>query len=86
LSSGIVLKDVRPQLFQLATDSKSRIGVIPLPLFPTLTMREGWLPTQLQADFIDLIHNRIIGSLMPDKSVRPPAAMRPGSAKSALAR
>jgi DNA-binding transcriptional LysR family regulator len=35
-----------------------------------LTMRENWLPTQLQADFIDLMQRRIEGSLMPLKSLR----------------
>lgn len=30
-----------------------------------LTMREDWLPTQLQKCFLDLVHKRIIGSLMP---------------------
>jgi LysR family transcriptional regulator, regulator for genes of the gallate degradation pathway len=30
-----------------------------------LAMRENWLPTQLQANFIDLVHMQIVGSLMP---------------------
>jgi DNA-binding transcriptional LysR family regulator len=30
-----------------------------------LTMRENWLPTQLQTCFLDLVHKRIVGSLMP---------------------
>ena len=30
-----------------------------------LTTRENWLPTQLQSNFIDLIHRQIVGSLMP---------------------
>lgn len=36
-----------------------------------LTMRENWLPTQLQNCFLDLVHKRIVGSLMP---VRVPKA------------
>ena len=36
----------------------------PVPCFG-LTMRENWLPTQLQANFIDLIQNRFVGALMP---------------------
>lgn len=35
-----------------------------------LTTRENWLPTQLQANFIALIHNRIVGSLMPTKMLQ----------------
>jgi LysR family transcriptional regulator of gallate degradation len=35
-----------------------------------LTMRENWLPTQLQANFIDLIHTQVVGSLMPAKVLR----------------
>jgi len=30
-----------------------------------LTMRENWLPTQLQTSFIELVQKRIVGSLMP---------------------
>jgi hypothetical protein len=35
-----------------------------------LTMREGWLPTKLQSDFIELVNKRIVGSLMPEKALR----------------
>ncbi len=35
-----------------------------------LTMRENWLPTQLQASFIELVQKRIVGSLMPIKELR----------------
>jgi LysR family transcriptional regulator of gallate degradation len=35
-----------------------------------LMMRENWLPTQLQADFIDLVHKQIVGSLMPTKTLK----------------
>ncbi len=34
-----------------------------------LTMRQNWLPTQLQSNFIDLIQKRIVGSLMPTKAL-----------------
>jgi LysR family transcriptional regulator of gallate degradation len=35
-----------------------------------LTTRENWLPTQLQANFIDLIHRQIVGSLMPTQVLK----------------
>jgi len=35
-----------------------------------LTMRENWLPTQLQSNFIDLMHRQIVGSLMPTKVLK----------------
>ncbi len=35
-----------------------------------LTTRENWLPTQLQANFIDLVTKRIVGSLMPTKALQ----------------
>ena len=51
--------------------------ITPVPSFG-LTMREGWLPTKMQADFIDLINKRIVGSLMPEKVLkRVAAAARP---------
>ena len=34
-----------------------------------LTMRENWLPTQLQTSFIELVQKRIVGSLMPIKEL-----------------
>jgi len=37
-----------------------------------LTMRNDWLPTQLQTSFIDLIQKRIVGSLMPTKAQKSP--------------
>jgi len=36
----------------------------PVPCIGLMT-RENWLPTQLQANFIDLIHRQVVGSLMP---------------------
>ena len=33
-----------------------------------LTMRENWLPTQLQKNFLDLIQKRIVGSLSLTKA------------------
>jgi LysR family transcriptional regulator, regulator for genes of the gallate degradation pathway len=35
-----------------------------------LTMREDWLPTQLHADFIQLMQKQIVGSLMPAKVLK----------------
>ena len=35
-----------------------------------LTMRENWLPTELQTNFIGLIQKRIVGSLMPTKGLQ----------------
>jgi len=35
-----------------------------------LTTRENWLPTQLQANFIELIQRQIVGSLMPTKVLK----------------
>ena len=35
-----------------------------------LTTRENWLPTQLQANFIDLIHRQVVGSLTPTKILK----------------
>jgi DNA-binding transcriptional LysR family regulator len=49
----------------------------PVPCFG-LTMRENWLPTQLQANFIELIQNRVVGALMPATGLpRATAAPRP---------
>jgi DNA-binding transcriptional LysR family regulator len=36
----------------------------PVPFIGLMT-RDNWLPTQLQANFIDLIHRQVVGSLMP---------------------
>jgi LysR family transcriptional regulator of gallate degradation len=45
-----------------------------------LTMRENWLPTQLQANVIEMIKKRIVGSLGPSKELQrireSPAALR----------
>jgi hypothetical protein len=51
------------------------LGALPFgPIEPIpsigLTMRENWLPTQLQTNVIDMIKNRIVGSLMPLKELR----------------
>jgi hypothetical protein len=35
-----------------------------------LTMRENWLPTQLQTNVIDMIKKRIVGSLTPLKELQ----------------
>jgi len=41
----------------------------PVPSFG-LTMREDWLPTQLQANFVELIQSRIVGALMPTTALQ----------------
>jgi LysR family transcriptional regulator of gallate degradation len=41
----------------------------PVPCIGLMT-RENWLPTQLQADFIDLVHKQIVASLMPTKVLK----------------
>ena len=43
----------------------------PVPCFG-LTMRENWLPTQLQASFVNLIQSRVVGSLTPATALRQP--------------
>jgi DNA-binding transcriptional LysR family regulator len=45
-----------------------------------LTTRENWLPTQLQVNFIDLIHRQIVGSLMPTKILKRSQSRRAPSA------
>jgi len=55
----------------------------PVPCFG-LTMRENWLPTQLQTSFIELVQNRIVGALMPTTGLLRTAA--PAKPKSAHAR
>jgi LysR family transcriptional regulator, regulator for genes of the gallate degradation pathway len=35
-----------------------------------LTMRDNWLPTQLQTNFIELIQNRIVGALQPTAALQ----------------
>jgi DNA-binding transcriptional LysR family regulator len=44
-------------------------AIEPVPCFG-LTMRENWLPTQLQASFVDLIQSRIVGALTPTTGLR----------------
>jgi DNA-binding transcriptional LysR family regulator len=53
-------------------DALTEVPFGPIEPVPSigLTMRENWLPTQLQADFIDLIQKRIVGSLMPTKTLQ----------------
>jgi LysR family transcriptional regulator of gallate degradation len=48
----------------------------PVPSFG-LTMRANWLPTQLQARFIDLIRARIVGALLPAKELERAEGSRP---------
>jgi LysR family transcriptional regulator, regulator for genes of the gallate degradation pathway len=43
--------------------------VMPVPAIG-LTMRENWLPTQIQASFLELIQRRIVGSLIVDKEIK----------------
>ena len=40
----------------------------PVPYIGLMT-RENWLPTQLQANFMELIHRQIVGSLKPETSL-----------------
>ncbi len=47
----------------------------PVPCFG-LTMRNDWLPTQLQANFIDLIQKRIVGALTPTVALQRPASAK----------
>jgi hypothetical protein len=47
----------------------------PVPCFG-LTMRNDWLPTQLQANFIDLIQKRIVGALTPMQALQRPATVK----------
>ena len=41
----------------------------PAPCIGLMT-RENWLPTQLQASFIDLVNKQIVGSLMLKKVLK----------------
>src|SRR5882724_7178649 len=61
--------------YELLTYEEDALTAVPFgPIAPVpsigLTMRESWLPTRLQVDFIDLIHRRIVGSLMPSKALK----------------
>lgn len=51
-------------------------AIEPVPCFG-LTMRENWLPTQLQANFVDLIQSRIVGALTPTTALRRNVPMAP---------
>jgi LysR family transcriptional regulator of gallate degradation len=48
----------------------------PVPCFG-LTMRENWLPTQLQASFVNLIQSRVVGALTPTTALRRNVSMTP---------
>jgi LysR family transcriptional regulator, regulator for genes of the gallate degradation pathway len=61
--------------YELLVHGDEALAAVPFgPMTPVpslgLTMREGWLPTRLQSDFIDLINKRIVGSLMPEKTLK----------------
>jgi LysR family transcriptional regulator of gallate degradation len=61
--------------YELLVHGDDALAAVPFgPMTPVpslgLTMREGWLPTRLQSDFIDLINKRIVGSLMPEKALK----------------
>jgi DNA-binding transcriptional LysR family regulator len=61
--------------YELLVHEDDALAAVPFgPMTPVpslgLTMREGWLPTRLQSDFIDLINKRIVGSLMPEKTLK----------------
>jgi LysR family transcriptional regulator of gallate degradation len=61
--------------YELLVHGDDALAAVPFgPMTPVpslgLTMREGWLPTQLQSDFIDLINKWIVGSLMPEKALK----------------
>ena len=53
-------------------DSLTAVPFGPIEPVPCigLTTRENWLPTQLQANFIDLIHRQVVGSLTPTKVLK----------------
>ncbi len=53
-------------------DALTAVPFGPIEPVPTigLTTRENWLPTQLQANFIDLIHSQIVGSLTLTKVLK----------------
>jgi LysR family transcriptional regulator, regulator for genes of the gallate degradation pathway len=57
-------------------DALTAVPFGPIEPVPTigLTMRENWLPTRLQANFIDLIHSQIAGSLTLTKVLKRSAA------------
>jgi DNA-binding transcriptional LysR family regulator len=68
--------------YELLVHGDDALAAVPFgPMTPVpslgLTMREGWLPTRLQTDFIDLINKRIVGSLMPEKVLRRTVAATP---------
>lgn len=55
--------------YEMMSDEDALVAVPFGPIEPVpsigLTMRNDWLPTQLQLNFIDLIQKRIAGSLIP---------------------
>ena len=60
------------ELLVYGDDALRAVPFGPITPVPSLglTLRQGWLPTQLQSDFIGLVNKRIVGSLMPEKAVR----------------
>ena len=59
--------------YELMFEDDALIAVPFGPIEPVpavgLTMRENWLPTQLQRNFLDLIQKRIVGSLSVTKDL-----------------
>jgi LysR family transcriptional regulator, regulator for genes of the gallate degradation pathway len=59
--------------YELMFEDEELVPVSFGPIDPTpaigLTMRENWLPTQLQKSFLELIHKRIVGSLALTKTL-----------------
>jgi len=53
-------------------DSLEAIPFGPIDPVPSmgLMMRNGWIPTQLLDDFIDLVRRRIVGSLLPARELQ----------------
>lgn len=54
----------------------------PVPCIGLMT-RDNWLPTQLQANFIELIHRQVVGSLMPTSVLKRAGEKRSGDVKNA---
>ncbi len=52
-------------------DALAALSFGPIDPVPAIgiTMRENWLPTQLQGNFLDLVRRRIVGSLAITKSL-----------------
>ena len=53
-------------------DSLEAIQFGPIDPVPSmgLMMRNSWIPTQLLADFIELVRRRIVGSLLPARELQ----------------